>query len=538
MESNNKLSQINILNFHSNSSASSCGYCKEDSKKKSTAYKWGFSSEFITSEMYEKLMFLGWRRCGTYFYKNDLSKSCCQLYSMRLDVDKFKISKSQKKVMKNFRKYLAGVELKNCNDIEIEDVKFEDVYENEIRENLKGFVLNYKIDGLDVTSVDVKTFFNKNNKFGDYSSNVFIVIYHMLKKSDNFKDAITFYNKIFSDYKDNNNNEKWEVSLSPNTGHLNFKIKTEDYKQSRQDRLKHENKLQKKKNKKEEIKLKETVTEYKLEYFNELITKPIISIEGLKHKYTLELEPVSKYSYEKFEVYKKYQKIIHKDKDSDITKSRYLDSWGSSCLNSKKEFKSDQILYPKSYGTYDMIHRIDGKIIAVGILDILPTSISSVYLYYDPDYSFLNFGVLSAIREIEFTKHLRLNIDEGFKYYVMGFYCYTCQKMRYKGQYHPSEILCPVTHNFVDLDANIENIKHNKFIKLSEEIPIEELIIPDLKNIIENIDCVYKNKSYNLMTFIKSYIAKQHHSLIIKNLEDFVKTIGKINIYNFKFIID
>jgi arginine-tRNA-protein transferase len=539
MDSNNKLSEINILEFHSNDSAGSCGYCKEDGKKKHTAYKWGFSSESITADLYEKLMFLGWRRCGTYFYKNDLSKSCCQLYSMRLDVDEFKISKSQKKVLKNFRKYLAGMELKNTADYVMEEEnKFEDNYEMEIRESLKNALAEYKTEGIYLSNIEFKIFFNKNNKFGDYSTNLFIVIFQLFKNTDNTAEANSFYNKIFSDFKALMN-DRWEISLSQNTGHLNFKIKSEEYKQFRQERIKFENKPQKnKKIKKEEVKLKDNETEYKLEYFEELITKPLIAVESLKHKYTIELEPNSHYSEEKFEVYKKYQKIIHEDKESELNKNRFLNSWGSSSLVSKKEFKSDSKFYPKGYGTYDMIHRIDGKIVAVGILDILPTSVSSVYLYYDPDYGFLNFGVLTAIKEIEFLKHLRKNIDNNFKFYVMGFYCYTCQKMRYKGLYHPSEILCPVTHHFVQLDSNIEKVKLNQYMQLSSELANDELNIPELQYITNNLTLKYHNKSYNLMHFIKSFIAKQHHSQIIKNVEDFVKTVGKININNFKFIID
>ena len=36
--------------------------------------------------------------------------------------------------------------------------------------------------------------------------------------------------------------------------------------------------------------------------------------------------------------------------------------------------------------------------IAVGVMDILPYCVSSVYFYYDPDYSFLSPGVYSALR--------------------------------------------------------------------------------------------------------------------------------------------
>ena len=53
-------------------------------------------------------MVRGWRRCGTYYYKFDLERSCCQPYVIRLDSTKFEISKSQRKVLKTFNKFLLG----------------------------------------------------------------------------------------------------------------------------------------------------------------------------------------------------------------------------------------------------------------------------------------------------------------------------------------------------------------------------------------------------------------------------------------------
>lgn len=38
------------------------------------------------------------------------------------------------------------------------------------------------------------------------------------------------------------------------------------------------------------------------------------------------------------------------------------------------------------------------KLVAVGVIDILPQCTSSVYFFYDPDYSFLSIGTYSALR--------------------------------------------------------------------------------------------------------------------------------------------
>lgn len=41
---------------------------------------------------------------------------------------------------------------------------------------------------------------------------------------------------------------------------------------------------------------------------------------------------------------------------------------------------------------------IDGKLLAVGVIDILPTCLSSVYFFYDPDYSHLSLGTYGSLR--------------------------------------------------------------------------------------------------------------------------------------------
>ena len=63
----------------------------------------------------------------------------------------------------------------------------------------------------------------------------------------------------------------------------------------------------------------------------------------------------------------------------------------------------DEGIYPEHFGSYHMIHRLDGEIFAVGVLDFTPNVLSSVYLFYDPKYEFLSPGVFTAVREIEYT---------------------------------------------------------------------------------------------------------------------------------------
>ena len=109
-----------------------------------------------------------------------------------------------------------------------------------------------------------------------------------------------------------------------------------------------------------------------------------------------------------------------------------------------------------------MLHRIDGILFAVGVLDYTPRTLSSVYLFYDPEYSFLNPGTLCALKEIEYCQLINQNFDNQFKYYYMGFYFQDCQKSVYKGTFKPSQVSCPHTHKFVYLSDEVRALIDNQ----------------------------------------------------------------------------
>lgn len=69
-------------------------------------HKLGFSSSKFRYDDYEKLLNEGFTRCGSYFYMRNIQKSCCEAYQYRVDTDAFKPSRSQKKVIKKFHRYL------------------------------------------------------------------------------------------------------------------------------------------------------------------------------------------------------------------------------------------------------------------------------------------------------------------------------------------------------------------------------------------------------------------------------------------------
>jgi arginyl-tRNA--protein-N-Asp/Glu arginylyltransferase len=88
---------------------SSCGYCKNrDDIKEKGHTSWGLGAGKLTCHDYQVMMDRGWRRCGEYFYKWDFETSCCQPYTIRLNVGDYTASKEQLKVMRRFNKFLQG----------------------------------------------------------------------------------------------------------------------------------------------------------------------------------------------------------------------------------------------------------------------------------------------------------------------------------------------------------------------------------------------------------------------------------------------
>ena len=106
------------------------------------------------------------------------------------------------------------------------------------------------------------------------------------------------------------------------------------------------------------------------------------------------------------------------------------------------------------YGSYHQQYLINDKfLIAVGVIDVLPECISSVYAFYDPVVSSqINLGKLTALYEIDWVKHVQRH-RPNLKYYYLGYYIHSCQKMRYKAEYKPSDILCPVNMVWVDYEV-------------------------------------------------------------------------------------
>lgn len=106
-------------------------------------------------------------------------------------------------------------------------------------------------------------------------------------------------------------------------------------------------------------------------------------------------------------------------------------------------------------GTFHQQYRVNGALIAVGVVDVLPQGLSSVYVFYDPDFSHnvAPLGKFTVLREIQWAQEHKL------PYYYLGYYIESCVKMRYKADYAPSDLLCPKTATWVPAEEAKRLIK-------------------------------------------------------------------------------
>ncbi|XP_066880605.1 arginyl-tRNA--protein transferase 1 isoform X29 [Kogia breviceps] len=91
-----------------------CGYCDSEEGKASC----GMWAHSMTVQDYQDLIDRGWRRSGKYVYKPVMNQTCCPQYTIRCRPLQFQPSKSHKKVLKKMLKFLAKGEISkgSCED--------------------------------------------------------------------------------------------------------------------------------------------------------------------------------------------------------------------------------------------------------------------------------------------------------------------------------------------------------------------------------------------------------------------------------------
>jgi len=169
------------------------------------------------------------------------------------------------------------------------------------------------------------------------------------------------------------------------------------------------------------------------------------------------LEP-DDYTNEKYELFADYQQHVHHEDPGEISKSGFKRFLCSSPLQRKSDADG------KALGSHHHCYRLDGRLIAMAVLDLLPHAVSGVYFIYHQDFEKWSLGKLSALREAA------LALEAGYEYYYMGYYIHSCSKMHYKGTYKPQYVLDFESFGWDPLDDEMRALmEKRKYVSMSRE---------------------------------------------------------------------
>jgi leucyl-tRNA---protein transferase len=78
--------------------------------------------------------------------------------------------------------------------------------------------------------------------------------------------------------------------------------------------------------------------------------------------------------------------------------------------------------------------RLDGRCVAVAVVDVLGNALSAVYTFFDPALDRRSLGVNAVLAEIDIARRL------GKDWLYLGYWITECRKMNYKDAYRPHEL--------------------------------------------------------------------------------------------------
>ncbi|KAG7601294.1 Arginyl-tRNA--protein transferase 1 [Arabidopsis thaliana] len=468
---------------------STCGYCKSPAR---SSISHGLSAQTLTVYDYQALIDRGWRRSGTYLYKHEMDKTCCPPYTIRLKASDFVPTKEQQRVSRRLERFLDGkldvqpreqrgasssgdvsdTRRKTLGAAKSEENKKVEAVMDDLSKNIDQAVQLCIRSGEFPSNMQIpkasvkKVFCARRKKLAEgteqllYTSNIAFPIAAAIKRiQTSEKEGInsaegnrlspeTISEMLLSAM--HKVGETPDVSIKVCKGHINFLSSAKD---SFSDR--------------------DVVP-------NGNISRGANSLDGSetlhakkdsenhqarKRKLEIHLKR-SSFDPEEHELYKRYQLKVHNDKPGHVVESSYRRFLVDSPLIDVQP-SGDEKVPPCGFGSFHQQYRIDGRLIAVGVVDILPKCLSSVYLFWDPDYAFLSLGKYSAIQEINWVIENQARCP-SLQYYYLGYYIHSCSKMRYKAAYRPSELLCPLRFQWVPFEVARPMLDKKPYVILSD----------------------------------------------------------------------
>ena len=148
---------------------------------------------------------------------------------------------------------------------------------------------------------------------------------------------------------------------------------------------------------------------------------------------TIETLPVH-YSKESYDLYNKYN--IGRHAKTLVSEKEYCEHTVDSPIQ-------NETIDGIEYGSFHQLYRLDGKLVAVSLIDVVPKGIVSLYMWYslEKEVSKYSLGVYSALKEIEFVRELSKKNPEMKYYYLQG-WNENNKKLAYKANYPPESFYC------------------------------------------------------------------------------------------------
>ncbi|XP_064536022.1 arginyl-tRNA--protein transferase 1 isoform X2 [Drosophila montana] len=428
---------VSIVQYYGEQT-SKCGYCTGTDCSKSH----GMHAYRLTCDDYQELIDRGWRRCGNYCYKPQNDITCCPCYTIKCDALEFKLTKSNKRILRRMNNFLrdgkrepseqqqqtAG-ESKNADvaDVvvgvnasdpqpQLPDKKPSLINVEQVESLAAEMKSACPAPGLDVTAGK-----------GDPAASLLVS-----NKCKTLTSNLNPPRKKAKQMRLERRQAKLGAPLEqpPLTKTLKQEKSLKDFLAAPCDTDKHNLKLR------------------------------LVNVNSEEFRRTL---PQS------FELYKKYQIVIHHDPPNNLM------AYKDHLQQSPMKHQTTEDAPDMGYGSFHHQYWLDGKLIAVGVIDILPGSVSSVYFFYDPEYSFLSLGTYGSLREIDLVQTIAERVP-ALKYYYMGFYIHSCPKMRYKGKLSASYLLCPETYVWVPLtDAVRSKLDVEKYQRLNPDATAKDV---------------------------------------------------------------
>jgi arginine-tRNA-protein transferase len=129
-----------------------------------------------------------------------------------------------------------------------------------------------------------------------------------------------------------------------------------------------------------------------------------------------------RYSSQKFMLYRKHkQRFPHEiqtqaDLDTQADEDSFFDCF-----------------YRPAPCTREATYTLDGRLLGIGLIDVCSRALSSIYFFFDPEFSAYSPGTLSILHELEYARRLRI------PYYYLGYTMQANPSLRYKMGFRPSE---------------------------------------------------------------------------------------------------